>query len=185
MYVLTFELCTFKPIWSPSFCIRIYFLPLVCIKTWWSCTKLGLQYSLTYTVGWGWRAIPPIKALRHSTRAKVRLNRCPEKAWVDLLINVFSAGRISHNDDIRQYNMNNNNNDCDHSEEKYSFKKEFSSIDFNYNTSLESSRNIDDLSKSRPPSVADDEHSSCDIEEEEKAQDLSMSNYEAVNHVIT
>lgn len=81
--------------------------------------------------------------------------------------------------------MNNNNNDCDHSEEKYSFKKEFSSIDFNYNTSLESSRNIDDLSKSRPPSVADDEHSSCDIEEEEKAQDLSMSNYEAVNHVIT
>lgn len=79
--------------------------------------------------------------------------------------------------------MNNNNSECDPSEDKFLLKKEFSSIDFNYNTSLESSRNLDDLSKSRPPSVPDDEHLSCDVEEEEKAQDLSMSTYDAVNHI--
>lgn len=98
----------------------------------------------------------------------------------------YISNRISHNDDVRQYNINNNNNnsDCDHTEDKYLVvKKEFSSIDFNYNTSLETSRNLDDLNRSRPPSITDDGHSSCDVEEEEKAQDLSMANYDAVNHI--
>ncbi|XP_065212770.1 forkhead box protein P1-like isoform X2 [Planococcus citri] len=105
-----------------------------------------------------------------------------------LRINTPSPKRMktSHPDDSNSFPRLNSNPEKDHNSNKFSIKKEYSGIDFNYNTSLESSRNTEEIT-SRPSSTCDncDQNQNYDIDadEEEEAQDLSMSSYEAVNHV--
>ena len=89
--------------------------------------------------------------------------------------------RISHDSNFLQYI---NSSSVVHETDA----PEKNAIDFNYNTSLESSRNVKESSKS-PSSVISDRHHSIyntnseSAEDEEEAQDLSMSNAEIANHI--
>ncbi len=103
----------------------------------------------------------------------------------EFLVFFASCCRVFHHDDSSQFNSN-QGNESDHSGDKYTMKKEYAAIDFNYNTSLESSRNTDESGKSRSPRISEDLQQKYEQEpdDEEEAQDLSMSSYETINHVV-
>lgn len=107
----------------------------------------------------------------------MQLNDIPSKRSFSISIAHF-VPRITGTEDTNRYSEMNSINDA-----KYSCSKENVAIDYNYNTSSEYSRNKDELLYSANISLEQTVSGAETAVDDEEAQDLSMSNYESVNHI--